>query len=112
MANMNEPGTGSFATMGVSAAQLANVAKPERGRSRTRGVPGRGGSNSFEGPTSVRGRSYGRMGATLHPSTTLYAANAACAQDVGRHLRQMPSKSSWTDNWRTAARNLQPGVSY
>lgn len=112
MANMNEPGTGSFPTMGVSAAQLANVAKPERGRSRPRGTGGKGASDGFLGHKSNRGQTYGRMGASLHPTTTLYEPNAACAQDTLRNVVQMPSRASWTDNWRGAAKKLQAGVSY
>jgi hypothetical protein len=112
MANMNEPSTGSFPTMGVSAAQLSRVGSPERGRMRPRGTGGKGGSDSFEGPKGNRRQAYGHMGASLHPTTTLYEANAACASDTGRNVVQMPSRASWTDNWRGAARKLQSGVNY
>lgn len=106
MANMNEPGTGSFPTMGTSAAVLSRIAQPEKGRSRPRGH-GKGGSDSFLGGKSNRGQSYGSMGATLHPTTALYAANAASATDTLRRVVQMPSKSSFTDNWRSAAKSAQ-----
>jgi hypothetical protein len=107
-----EPGTGSFPTMGTSAAELKVVAKPERGRERTRGVAGMGGSSFPQQDKANRGRSTERMGASLHPGATLYEANAACASDTGHRVVQMPSRSSWTDNWRSAAKKLQSGVSY
>jgi hypothetical protein len=110
MANMNEPGTGSFPTMGTSAAQLSHVAKPEKGRSRTRGTGGKGGSDAGMGTKANRRQAYGHMGASLHPTTTLYEANAACASDTGRNVVQMPSRASWTDNWRGAAKKLQNGA--
>lgn len=103
-----EHGTGSFPTMGISAAQLAHVAQPEHGRSRPRGH-----SKSAEPaqPTkSNRRQEHGRMGASLHPTTKLYEANSAAAADMCRNVVQMPSKSSWTDNWRGAARKLQGGA--
>lgn len=107
-----EAGTGSFPTMGDSAAHLANVAKPERGRMRARGTGGKGGSDAHMGKKANRGRSTERMGATLHPGATLYAQNAAEASQMCRNVKTIPSRSSWTDNWRGAARELQKGVSY
>lgn len=101
-----EHGTGSFPTMGVSAAQLAHVAKPEKGRSRPKGNT-QGSDVPGTGTKANRRQEHGRMGASLHPTTKLYEQNAACASDTGRHLVQMPSKSSWTDNWRGAAKKLQ-----
>lgn len=103
----SEVSTGSFPTMGTSAAVLHCASKPERGRSRTRGVAGQGGSDSFLGKKSNRGATYGKMGATLHPTATLYAPNAASATDGQRHLLMMPSRGSWTDNWRSAAKRAQ-----
>lgn len=99
-----EYGTGSFPTMGVSAAQLAHVAKPEKGRSRPRGHS-KGGSAYPESTQAVRGQAYGRMGASLHPTTKLYEQNSPEATAPCRVV-QMPSKSSWTDNWRSAAKSL------
>ena len=104
-----EHGTGSFPTMGVSAAQLAHVAQPEKGRSRPRGH-GKGSDVPGTGTKSNRGQEHGRMGASLHPTTTLYEANSAAASDMCRNVVQMPSKASWTDNWRGAARKLQGGA--
>lgn len=106
MANMNEPGTGSYPTMGISAAQLSRVGTPKVGKSRPKGH-GKGGSDAFLGTKSNRGQSHGSMGASMHPTTALYAPNAASAQDTLRRVVQMPSKSSWTDNWRSAARAAQ-----
>jgi hypothetical protein len=106
MANTNEAGTGSFPTMGTSAAELSRVAKPERGRSRPRGTGGKGGSDSFLGTKSNRGQTYGKMGASLHPTATLYEVNAACANETGRNVSQMPSRASWTGAWRGAASKL------
>lgn len=98
---MNEPSTGSFPTMGTSAAQLSSVGRPERGRMRPRG---NGKSGDLSGPTSHRSMSHERMGASLHPTAVLYEANAACAQDTGKRVAMMPSRSSWTDSWRSAAK--------
>lgn len=100
---INEPGTGSFPTMGVSAAQLSRVAQPEKGRSRPRGHS-KGGSAYPEGTQAHRGQVHGRMGASLHPTVRLYEQNAAEASQMCRNVVQMPSKSSWTDNWRGAAK--------
>jgi len=100
-----EPGTGSFATMGVSAAQLAHVAMPEKGRSRPRGH-GKGGSAYPEQTKAARGQVYGRMGASLHPTVKLYEQNAAAASEMCQKVVQIPSKSSWTDNWRSSAKSL------
>lgn len=101
----NEPGTGSFATMGVSAAQLAHVAMPEKGRSRPRGH-GKGGSAYPEQTKAARGQVYGRMGASLHPTVKLYEQNCGEANQVTHRVVQIPSKSSWTDNWRSSAKSL------
>jgi hypothetical protein len=102
-------GTGSFPTMGMSAAQLACVGKPERGAMRSRG-PSKGSPDHTQGTKANRRQSFGSMGATLHPTTKLYEQNAACASDTERRVVQMPSRSSWTDNWRGAARKLQNGA--
>lgn len=107
----NEPGTGAFPTMGTSAYELARTGRAERGRMRPRGTGGKGGSDGFQGPTSHRSMSYERMGASLHPTATLYEQNAAEASDTGRHLYMMPNRSSWTDNWRSAAKSLN-GAAY
>lgn len=96
--------------MGTSAYELSMAAKPERGNMRPRGHS-KGGSDSFMGSKANRGRSTERMGASLHPGATLYAPNAACATEGQRNVVQMPSVSSWTDNWRSAARKAG-GSSY
>jgi hypothetical protein len=101
-----EHGTGSFPTMGMSAAQLSHVAQPEKGRSRPRGGS-KGGSTYPETTKANRRQEHGRMGASLHPTTKLYEQNAAEASQTCRNVVQMPSKSSWTDNWRSAAKRLQ-----
>lgn len=100
-----EPGTGSFSTMGVSAAQLAHVAMPEKGRSRPRGHS-KGGSTYPEATKAARGQVYGRMGASLHPTVKLYEQNSSEAGLVTNRVVQIPSKSSWTDNWRSSAKRL------
>lgn len=99
-----EVGTGSFPTMGTSAAELSRVAKPERGRSRPRGEGGKGGSDAAMGTKANRRASFGAMGATLHPTATLYEANAAEATQGQRHVLMMPSRGSWTDQFRSKAR--------
>jgi len=96
-----EAGTGSFPTMGTSAAQLANTGRPERGRLRPKAGPTGGNT---DGPTGHRRASFEKMGATLHPTATLYAQNAAEASDTERRVVTMPSRGSWTDNVRGAAK--------
>lgn len=98
-----EAGTGSFPTMGTSAAQLARTGRPERGRLRPKGGGGKQG-NALQGPTGHRRASFEHMGASLHPTATLYAQNAAEASQMERHVVTMPSRGSWTDNWRGAAK--------
>ena len=101
METESEHSTGSFPTMGISAATLKKTGKPERGRLRPRGVAGQGDSSAFEGHKSNRRTSYkGKMGATLHPTATLYAANAACATEGQKHVHIIPSKSSMKDDFR------------
>lgn len=108
-----EPGGSAFPTMGTSAAELARTGKVERGRLRPRGTGGKGGSGvPGTGNKSNRSMAYERMGASLHPTVKLYEANAAAASDTQRHLVMMPSRASWTDNWRATAKKLQSGVSY
>jgi len=98
-----EYGTGSFPTMGVSAAQLAHVAMPEKGRSRPRGNKASG--EPAQPTKSNRGQVYGRMGASLRPTVKLYEQNSAEAAAPCRVV-QVPSKASWTDNWRSSAKSL------
>lgn len=98
-----EPGTGAFPTMGTSAAQLANVGKPERGRMRPRGH-GKSG-NADLGHKSNRSMAYERMGATLHPVMKMVEPN--CAEETaktGQHVIKMPSRGSWTDSFRAKAK--------
>lgn len=106
----NEPGTGSFPTMGTSAAMLSRTGKVERGRTRPRGNT-QGGNIPGVGNKSNRSMSYERMGCTLHPTATLYAPNAASATESLKRVHIMPSRASWTDNWRSAARSLN-GANY
>lgn len=100
---MNEPSTGSFPTMGTEAAHLCRTGRPERGRMRPKGGGGKQG-NALLGPTGHRSMSYERMGASLAPTARLYEANAAEATDTPKRLLQMPSRGSWTDNFRAKAR--------
>lgn len=100
---MEEIGTGSRPTMGTSAAQLARTSRPERGRLRPKGGAGKMG-NALEGPTGHRRASFEKMGASLHPTATLYAQNAAEANDIGKRVLMMPSRSSWTDSFRAKAK--------
>jgi hypothetical protein len=101
-----EIGTGSRPTMGTSAAQLSSAGKPERGRMRPKGGGGKQG-NALEGPTGHRRASFEKMGATLHPAATMYAQNAAEASEQCKHVIMMPSRSSWTDQFRSKARYAQ-----
>ena len=98
-----ESGTGRRATMGTSAAELARTTRPERGRLRPKGGGGKKG-NALEGPTGHRRASFEKMGASLHPSATLYAQNAAEANDMCKRVIMMPSRASWTDSFRAKAK--------
>lgn len=100
----NEPGTGSFPTMGTSAAELAKVGKPERGRMRPRGVSGKGGSDKNMGTASHRSMSYERMGASLHPVMKACEPNSTEPSKTGQHVLKMPSRGSWTDSFRAKAK--------
>jgi hypothetical protein len=97
-----EPGTGAFPTMGTSAAQLAHVAKPERGRSRPRkgGMSGQGDLAH----KSNRSMAYERMGASLHPVMKMSEPNSTEPAKTGQHVLKMPSRGSWTDSFRAKAK--------
>ncbi len=99
----DEIGTGSRPTMGTSAAELSRVGRAERGRMRPRGGGGKDG-NALQGPTGHRKASFEKMGATLHPTATLYAQNAVEASDMCKRALMMPSRSSWTDSFRAKAK--------
>lgn len=77
-------------TMGTSAATLGNVAKPIKGKSVKKTGEAKGGF--LEAATaSHKANIQERMGASLHPTATLYAANAAAANDVQRNTVTVPS---------------------
>ena len=98
-----EIGTGSRPTMGTSAAVLSRVGKPERGRTRPKGGAGKQG-DALDGTKANRRASFEKMGATLHPTATLYAQNAAEASEICKKVVMMPSRSSWTDQFRAKAK--------
>jgi hypothetical protein len=98
-----EIGTGSRPTMGTEAAMLARTTRPERGRLRPKGGGGKQG-NALDGPTGHRRASFEKMGASLHPTATLYAQNAVEANEMCKKVLMMPSKSSWTDSFRAKAK--------
>lgn len=100
---LEEIGTGSRPTMGTSAAELSRVGRPERGRLRPKGGAGKKG-NALEGPTAHRRASFEKMGASLHPTATLYAQNAAEANEQCKRVLMMPSRGSWTDQFRAKAK--------
>jgi len=100
---MEEIGTGSRPTMGTEAAQLSRVGRAERGRLRPKGGGGKQG-NALDGPTGHRKASFEKMGASLHPTATLYTQNAVEANDMCKKVLMMPSKSSWTDSFRAKAK--------
>lgn len=77
-------------TMGTGASALGNVPKPVKGKSVKKSGEAKGGF--LEAATAThRANIQERMGATLHPTATLYAANAAAANDVQRNTVNMPS---------------------
>lgn len=77
-------------TMGDAPAKLANVAKPIKGKSVKKTGESKGGF--LEAATAThRANIQEKMGASLHPTATLYAANAASANDTQRNTRMVPS---------------------
>lgn len=77
-------------TMGNTPAKLARVAKPQAGKSVPRTGEAKGGF--LEAATAThRANIQEKLGAKLHPQTTLYKANSAEANDVQRNTRMMPS---------------------
>lgn len=77
-------------TMGNTPAKLASVAKPQRGKSVVKKGEAKGGF--LEAATAThRANIQERLGAKLHPTAKLYAANAAAANDVQRNVRTVPS---------------------
>lgn len=102
----NEIGTGSFPTMGTSAAVLSNVAKPIRGRSVVKNNS-KGGSAYPEGSKANRGARTEHLGATLHPVMSMVKQNDPNASAMRRNVQIMPSSSSATDNFRSQARRGQ-----
>lgn len=106
MADMYNPGSGDFATWGVNAAQLGRTNGPKVGKLRSRDNA-KGGSDSFLGTKANRRQEHGRMGASLHPVMKMVEPNSSEAGKECRNVHMMPSRSSWTDSWRGAARKLQ-----
>lgn len=84
-------GTGSFPTMGTSVAQAGVKAAPVlRGKSIKKTNQSKGGF--LEAATAVhRPNIQESLGAKLHPTATLYAPNAASANEVQRNVYTVPS---------------------
>ncbi|APC46311.1 hypothetical protein HWB05_gp049 [Streptomyces phage BRock] len=93
----NEYGSGSFPTMGTSAAQLSNVAKPLRGRLVAKGGP-KGGAYP-ESNKANRSNVLERQGATLHPVMSHVQQNNPEASATGRNVYTVPSVSSKVGNF-------------
>lgn len=76
-------------TMGTGASRLSNVAKPIKGRS----VKKNNAKGGFLESATAKHRAgiLERNGASLRPTATLYAANAASAGDVQRNVVTVPS---------------------
>lgn len=102
----NEIGTGSFPTMGTSAAVLSNVAKPIRGRSVVKNNS-KGGSAYPEGSKANRGARTEHLGATLHPVMSSVKQNAPEASAMRRNVQILHNSASATDNFRSQARRGQ-----
>lgn len=97
--------TGSFPTMGTSAATTVDNLSGQKSRN-TKTVVRKGESKGgmLEGATAVhRPNIQERMGAQLHPSATLYAPNAASASDEQRNTRFVPSAIGNRDFWAKRA---------
>jgi hypothetical protein len=85
-------------TMGTSASNVGNVAKPIKGRSVPKKNQAKGGF--LESATAAhRPNILERNGASLHPTAVLYEANAACANDVQRNTVTVPSAVGNRDFW-------------
>lgn len=77
-------------TMGTSASNVGNVAKPVKGKSVPKKNQAKGGF--LESATAThRASVQERMGATLRPTAILYQANAAEAGVVQRNVVTVPS---------------------
>ncbi|MDX3260745.1 hypothetical protein PV336_16110 [Streptomyces sp. MI02-2A] len=77
-------------TMGNGASHLGNVPAPVKGKSVSKKNQAKGGF--LEAATAThRASIMERNGASLHPTATLYQANAASAGDVQRNVVTVPS---------------------
>lgn len=83
----------SFETMGTSAAQLSNVARPLRGTLRPKGN-GVSSSDYPEGKKANKSNVMERQGATLAPVMSHVQQIDPCASSVGRAMYNIPSVSS------------------
>lgn len=92
----------SFETMGTSAAQLSNVARPLRGTLRPKGN-GVSSSDYPEGSKKNKSNVLERMGATLHPVMSHVQQNSSEASATGRNMYNVPSVSSKNGSFKNAA---------
>ena len=100
----NEVGTGSFPTMGTSAAVLANVAQPLRGMLRPK--QSKGGADYPTGRKTNRGNVLERQGASMHPVMSHVKQNDPNASATGRNMYTIPSTSSKCGSFGSAVSRL------
>lgn len=93
----NEIGTGSFPTMGTSAAQLSSSTRAMRGRLMPKGGP-KGGAYP-ESNKANKSNVYERQGASLHPVMSHVQQNNPEASATGRNVYTVPSVSSKVGNF-------------
>lgn len=102
-------GTSSFPTMGTTVASNIQTAPVVRGRSVRRTGEIKGGF--LESATAAhRPGIQERLGAQLHPTATLYAANAAAAGQTLRNTRLVPSAVGNRDFWLQASVRAEHAV--
>lgn len=87
--NVTTDNTSQRPTMGNSAATLGKAAKPVKGKLVKKTAQSKG---FLEAATAKhRPNIQESMGASLHPTAVLYAANAASAGETQRNTRYVPS---------------------
>jgi hypothetical protein len=88
--------TGNRATMGTSISKSVKAAPVQRGKSAVKKGYSKGGM--LEAATaSPRRQIQESMGAQLHPTATLYTANAAEASQVMRNVKIVPATTGYRD---------------
>lgn len=101
MAKKQAQSTGSFPTVGTSVAtSVQNLSGAPSKNTKPVKKTGNAKGGFLEAATAKhRPGILERNGASLHPTATLYQANAAAAHDVQRNVRIVPSRTGYGDFW-------------